>query len=132
MLFVAYTASPFVNYIHLAIPSSARRSREEILRYAKNLPPTATLYINTMKFTTIPRRTEVRLADLIPGKATARPVNITNINPQKQAWWKGSTISNFYASEKSKFTKTTSTFYPEVWRHVYGNIRKNGSARNHA
>ncbi|KAK2766667.1 hypothetical protein FQN54_005979 [Arachnomyces sp. PD_36] len=127
MLFVAYTASPFVNYVHLATPAFARRSREEILKYAKNLPPTSTLYINTMKFTTIPRRTEVRLSDLAPGQAALRPVNLINTNPEKQAWWKGKAITKFYASGKSKSTKATSTFYPEVWDYVYGSIRKNRS-----
>ncbi|GFG11228.1 hypothetical protein IFM5058_05320 [Aspergillus udagawae] len=73
MLFVAYTSAPFVNFVHLALPVFARRSREQTLQYAKNLPPTATLYINTMKFTTIPRQTEVRLGDLVRDKALLRP-----------------------------------------------------------
>lgn len=132
MLFVAYTATPFVNYVHLALPAYARRSREEILKYAKDLPPTSTLYINTMKFTTIPRRTEVRLSDLTPGKASLRPVNLINTNPQKQAWWKGKSMTDFYVSEKSKTTKATSRFYPEVWEYVYGNIRKRAPSRVNA
>lgn len=130
MLFVAYTAAPFVNYVHLALPAFARRSREEILKYAQNLPPTCTLYINTMRFTTIPRRTEVCLSDLTPGRSTLRPVNIINTNPERQSWWKGKTITNFYVSEKSKSTKATSTFYPEVWKYVYGSIKKNVSSQN--
>ncbi|KAF4214126.1 hypothetical protein CNMCM6805_008308 [Aspergillus fumigatiaffinis] len=75
MLFVAYTSAPFVNFVHLALPVFARRSREQTLQYAKNLPPTATLYINTMKFTTIPRQTEVRLGDLVRDKALLRPAD---------------------------------------------------------
>ncbi|RHZ72911.1 hypothetical protein CDV55_103626 [Aspergillus turcosus] len=75
MLFVAYTSAPFVNFVHLALPVFARRSREQTVQYAKNLPPTATLYINTMKFTTIPRQTEVRLGDLVRDKALLRPNN---------------------------------------------------------
>ncbi|KAL2814300.1 hypothetical protein BJX63DRAFT_431456 [Aspergillus granulosus] len=79
MLFVSYTSAPFVNFVHLALPVSVRRSREQALQYAKQLPPTATLYINTMKFTTIPRQTQVRLGDLVPDKSKLRPIPHTKL-----------------------------------------------------
>ncbi|KAJ9296093.1 hypothetical protein DTO271G3_5668 [Paecilomyces variotii] len=125
LLFVAYTSGPFVNYIHLALPVAARKSRETAIEYAKNLPPSATLYLNTMKFTTIPRQTEVRLADLVPDKELLRPVSFRNQNPAPLRWWQLSTLRKFYTTEKSKPAKSTSTFYPEIWEHVYNQIQKN-------
>lgn len=129
LVFVAYTSAPFVNYIHLALPVAARRSREQALQYAKNLPPIATLYINTMKFTTIPRQTEVRLADLVPDKSFLRPVSFRNKNPAPLPWWKGKTIRQFYTAEKSKPARASSTFYPELWEHVYKQIQNNAESK---
>ncbi|KAL1965885.1 hypothetical protein VTN77DRAFT_5018 [Rasamsonia byssochlamydoides] len=125
LIFVAYTSAPFVNYIHLALPVFARRSREQAIQYAKNLPPYATLYINTMKFTTIPRQTEVRLSDLVPDKSFLRPVSFRNQNPVPLPWWQGRTLTQFYTTEKSKPARGTSTFYPELWEHVYKQIQNN-------
>ncbi|KNG83041.1 hypothetical protein ANOM_008148 [Aspergillus nomiae NRRL 13137] len=125
MLFVSYTSAPFVNFVHLALPAFARRSKEQTLQYAKNLPPTATLYINTMKFTTIPRQTEVRLGDLVPDKAILRPVSFRNKNPAPLPWWAGKTLRQFYAAEKSQPGRESTTFYPELWEHVYKQIQKN-------
>lgn len=129
MLFVSYTAAPFVNFVHLALPVFARRSRDQTLQYAKSLPPTATLYINTMKFTTIPRHTEVRVGDLIADKSLSRPVSFRNQNPASLPWWKGKTLRQFYAAEKSKPGRASATFYPELWEHVYRQIQNNASRK---
>ncbi|EIT78357.1 hypothetical protein AO1008_09157 [Aspergillus oryzae 100-8] len=129
MLFVSYTSAPFVNFVHLALPAFARRSKEHTVQYAKNLPPTATLYINTMKFTTIPRQTEVRLGDLVPDKAIFRPVSFRNKNPAPLPWWAGKTLRQFYAAEKSQPGRESTTFYPELWEHVYKQIQKNPSPK---
>ncbi|KAL5050748.1 hypothetical protein BDW71DRAFT_105700 [Aspergillus fruticulosus] len=123
MLFVSYTSAPYVNFVHLALPISVRRSREQAVQYAKRLPPTATLYINTMKFNTIPRQTEVRLADLVPDKSKIRPVSFRNQNPAPLPWWKGKILQQFYTAEKSKPGKDSRTFYPELWEHVYKQIQ---------
>jgi hypothetical protein len=129
MLFVAYTSAPFVNFIHLALPAFARRSKEQTMQYAKNLPPTATLYINTMKFTTIPRQTEVRLGDLVPDKAAIRPVSFCNKNPAPLPWWAGKTLRQFYTTGKSQPGRQSAAFYPELWEHVYKQIQNNGAPK---
>ncbi|KAE8355629.1 hypothetical protein BDV28DRAFT_30701 [Aspergillus coremiiformis] len=123
MLFVAYTSAPFVNFVHLALPMAARRSNDQITQYAKNLPPTATLYINTMKFTTIPRQTEVRLGDLVPDKTILRPVSFRNKNPAPLPWWAGKTLRQFYTEKKSQRGRQSTKFYPELWEHVYKQIQ---------
>lgn len=125
LLFVGYTAAPFVNYIHLALPAFARKSREHALQYAKDLPSYATLYINTMKFSTIPRRIEVRLSDLVPDKSKLRPVSFRNINPIRLPWWQGRTQTQFFTKEKSSPGRPTIGFYPELWETVYKRIQQN-------
>ena len=124
LLFVSYTSAPYVNFIHLALPFFARRSREQAIQYAKNLPPTATLYINTMKFTTIPRQTEARFKDLVADKATIRPVSFRNQEPAPRRWWQWRTQQHFYTGEKSKPGRESPTFYPELWEYVYQQIRR--------
>ncbi|OJI98152.1 hypothetical protein ASPVEDRAFT_79813 [Aspergillus versicolor CBS 583.65] len=123
MLFVAYTSAPYVNFVHLVLPISVRRSREQAVQYAKKLPPTATLYLNTMKFNTIPRQSEVRLSDLVPDKSPIRPVSFRNKNPAPLPWWRGKTLQHFFTAEKSKPGKESTTFYPELWEHVYKQIQ---------
>ncbi|OJJ44599.1 hypothetical protein ASPZODRAFT_134682 [Penicilliopsis zonata CBS 506.65] len=125
MLFVGYTAVPFVNYIHLSLPMTARRSREQMLRYAKNLPPDAILHINTMRFTTYPRRADVKLADLVPDSDLLRPVSFRNVNPAPYQWWQGKPTSQFYTSKESKMEKHSSAFYPELWEPVFKQILAN-------
>ncbi|KAL4962130.1 uncharacterized protein BDV14DRAFT_111619 [Aspergillus stella-maris] len=125
MLFVAYTAAPYVNFVHLALPISVRRSREQAVQYARQLPPTATLYINTMKFNTIPRQTEVRLMDLVPDKTPFRPVSFRNKNPRPRPWWRPRSLQQFFTAEKSKPGKQSSTFYPELWEQIHKQIQSN-------
>ncbi|KAF9888781.1 hypothetical protein FE257_008357 [Aspergillus nanangensis] len=125
MLFVAYTAAPFVNFVHLALPVYARRSREQAIEYAKNLPPTATLYLNTMRFTTMPRHTEVQLGDLVRERTLFRPVAFRNTKPKPVPWWTGTAPQEFYTAEQSSSGPNSPAFYPEVWEHVYRRIQSN-------
>ncbi|KAL2818795.1 hypothetical protein BDW59DRAFT_126579 [Aspergillus cavernicola] len=125
MLFISYTAAPFVNFVHLALPIAARRSRAHAIEYAKNLPPTATLYINTLKFNTIPRVAVVQLGALVPHRAVVRPVSFWNSKPAPLPWWRPRTLRQFYTAEKSKPGKETAAFYPELWEHVYKQIQNN-------
>ncbi|KAL4929116.1 uncharacterized protein BDV17DRAFT_291113 [Aspergillus undulatus] len=124
MLFVAYTSAPYVNFVHLALPISVRRSREQAVQYAKQLPPTAILYLNTMRFNTIPKVTEVRLGNLIPDKSPIRPVSFRNKNPSLRPWWRGKSLQQFFTAEKSKPGKPSGTFHPELWEHVYKQIQE--------
>ncbi|EEA20864.1 hypothetical protein TMatcc_000862 [Talaromyces marneffei ATCC 18224] len=118
LIFVAYTTAPFVNNIYIHLPIFARKSREAALEYVKNLPSSATLSIRTMKITTIPRTTEVRISDLVPDKALLRPVSFRNT--YSMGW---GTLKQFYASPTSKNARATPKFYPELWDHIYTRIR---------
>ncbi|KAK1142849.1 hypothetical protein N8T08_007283 [Aspergillus melleus] len=124
MIFVAYVAAPYVNFIHLSLPVFARQSREHAIQYAMNLPPTATLYINTMKFSAGPRLTKVRLADLGPYKSGFPPVNF------RLRYNRDSTTVNSLFDQHKFFTEPTCppgppsrAFFPQVWETVFKNIQ---------
>lgn len=123
MLYVSYTAAPYVNFVHLALPAFARRSRETAIQYARNLPPTATLYINTMRFNTIPRQTVVRLGDLVAETDKTRPVTFRNLKPAPRPWWMGKAPTQFYTGHLSQPGRQSTAFYPELWPDVYHRIQ---------
>lgn len=130
MLFVAYTSAPYVNFVHLALPAFARRSREAALHYAKDLPPTATLYLNTMRFNTIPRTIPVRVGDLAADKHAFRPVSFVNTNPTPRPWWMGKHPTQFYTSDRSQPGRQSLAFYPEVWPGIYQRIQGRPTKRS--
>ncbi|KMU73328.1 hypothetical protein DIZ76_014010 [Coccidioides immitis] len=125
MLFVSYTAAPFVNLVYLALPAFAQQSREHMLSYLQNVPRTATLSIETMKFNFYPRRTQVAISDLAPGKSLTRPVSFINTNPQPQPWWRGKDGVHFYTPEANRPAKSTPKFFPEAWERVFAQIKQN-------
>lgn len=123
MLSFGYVASPYVNFIHLALPAFARKSREMAVHYAKDLPPTATLYINTMRWNTIPRQTAVRLSDLVAENDPIRPVSFRNTKSTSVPWYRTKPPAQFFTSEKSHAGKQTTAFYPELWPAIYKRIQ---------
>lgn len=125
MIFIAYNAAPYVNFVHLALPAFARRSREQTIQYAKSLPPDAILHINTMRITTMPRHTTVRLGDLVPDKLMFRPISFRNTKPKPVPWYRGGVLKEFYTDPESKPGRHSSIFYPELWKHVYRQIQSN-------
>lgn len=123
LIFVAYTAAPYVNFVHLELPIFARRTRLEAIEYAKSLPPTAKLHISTTGPSLIPRQTEVRLKDLAPDRSLLRPVSFRNRNPVPLAWWQGRTLKQFYTADKLNAGESSARYYPGLWEHVYKQIQ---------
>ncbi|CAG8228272.1 unnamed protein product [Penicillium salamii] len=123
MLFISYTAAPYVNFVHLALPAFARKSREAAVQYAKELPPTAVLYLTSMRFNTIPRQTAVRIGDLVPTKDLVRPVTFEHLKPAPRRWWQGRAPTQFYTDSNSKPGRQTSAFFPELWNGIYQQIK---------
>lgn len=123
MLLVRYTSAPYVNFIHLALPPFARKSREAAVEYAKNLPHMAILYISTTRISTIPRQTAVRFGDLVPDKSRFRPISFRNLKPARRPWWASKPLTQFFATERSRPGRQTSVFYPQLWPFVYRQIQ---------
>ncbi|KAM5472863.1 hypothetical protein MauCBS54593_002576 [Microsporum audouinii] len=125
MLFVSFTAAPFVNQVYLSLPTFTQQSREHLRAYLNKLPRNATLNVETMKFNFYPKRTLVSISDLVPRSSMLRPVSFMNINPQPRPWWKGKDQVLFFAPEKNRPAKSTSNFLPEIWEQVFTQIKNN-------
>ncbi|EFQ99808.1 hypothetical protein MGYG_02820 [Nannizzia gypsea CBS 118893] len=125
MLFVSFTAAPFVNQVYLSLPAFTQQSREHLRAYLNKIPRNATLNVETMKFNFYPKRTLVSVSDLVPRTSMVRPVSFMNINPQPRPWWKGKDQVFFFAPEKSRPAKSTARFLPEIWEQVFTLIKSN-------
>ncbi|KAJ6140553.1 hypothetical protein N7470_010349 [Penicillium chermesinum] len=130
MAFVAYTSAPHVSFVHLALPAFARRSREAALNYVNNLPPTATLYLTTMRFNTMPRQTSVRLGELVADKNPIRPVSFRHTNPAPRPWWMHKAPTQFYTPDVSRPGRKSSAFYPEFWPKIFARIQSQSTGRS--
>ncbi|PGH14695.1 hypothetical protein AJ79_02861 [Helicocarpus griseus UAMH5409] len=129
MLFVVYTTAPFVNLISLTIPRAAQFTRKNAQQYIKNVPRTAVLNIETMKFNFYFRKTQVALCDLELGSSKLRPVNLINTSPVPQPWWKGNT-TQFYAPPKTRSSaRLTARYFPEVWEGIFSKLEENTARR---
>lgn len=117
MLFVAWTATPFVNQVYLALPSFAQLSKKAMRAYLNNVPRTANVSIETMKFNFYPHYTRASISELVTAKAKTRPVSFRT------------TKSVFFAPEKSRPAKSTSRFFPGAWQQVFKHIKENSSKR---
>ncbi|GKZ20757.1 hypothetical protein AbraIFM66951_003058 [Aspergillus brasiliensis] len=129
MIFILFTTAPFVVYVHVAIPAFARRSRETMIEYVKNLPPTATLYMTTIRPTSLPQQTEVRLGDLVRNKSLLRPITFTNSKPAPSPWWAGKTPQHFYTDAKAQRSTQSPNYFPALWENVYKQIQNNASVK---
>jgi hypothetical protein len=98
MVVVAFLSSPFVNYIHLILPTFARSSRDLMLRYSNNPPKDAMLDVTTMNFIGKPRVSRVHIAELRPTKQRFGIVNYVRdtkeIN-ESRPWWMGRAVRVF-------------------------------------
>lgn len=67
LAYVAYTTAPFVSFIYLRLPPSARTSRQHLERFVRSgLPASTQLQVLTMGLAARPRAAFVTLADLKP------------------------------------------------------------------
>ncbi|KAL2755006.1 hypothetical protein ACRALDRAFT_2053850 [Sodiomyces alcalophilus JCM 7366] len=67
LVYIAYTTGPFVSFIYLRLPPSARTSRQHLERFIRSgLPPSTQLQVLTMGLAGRPRTALVSLADFKP------------------------------------------------------------------
>lgn len=125
LLFVAYTAAPFVNYVHIKLPTFARQSREHLLRWAKNIPPSTEIDMTTMRLYGLPRVSRMAVADLREKEKTAFGVaNLVRVPARfggggKRPWWMGREVTSFYVGLDQRAGRE-----PAVWPSVLEGIRR--------
>ncbi|KAI9715473.1 MAG: hypothetical protein M1812_005949 [Candelaria pacifica] len=124
MLFVAYTTSPFVTYIHLRIPQFARHSKDTLMKYSKKVPSDAELVMTTIQFSGRPRTTNMRLSEL---RSVDRRFGVVNLvrnvskgttRPRKLRWL-GNGVTQFYVGSGINRVKDDS-----VLQNVLSTIKK--------
>lgn len=91
LIYVMYYASPFVAYVHLKLPVFARRSREQLLKWAENIPPNTEVEITTIKSYGSLRITRMPISELQPVKAKFGIENLKRVpktaSSMTRPWW---------------------------------------------
>lgn len=126
MLYVMWASSPFVAYVHIKVPLFARRSKEQLLRWAQNIAPETELDLTTIKSYGFPRVSRMFVADLRPVKARLGIENLSRLPrapPSKpKPWWVSNEQRRFFVGNERKKSIETS-----IWQIVFSQIqaRKN-------
>ena len=91
LLYVTYCAAPFVTYVHIKLPLSARRSREQLLKWAQNIPLSAEVDLTTIKSYGSLRISRMPISELHHTKARFGIENLVRIpqlpSKKKKPWW---------------------------------------------
>ena len=124
-MYVIYHASPFVAYIHIKLPIFARRSREQLLRWAQNIPSNTEIEMTTIKSYGSLRTTRMPISELRPIKArfgiqnlarVPRSMDRTGIG-SKRPWWAPKEQTLFFVgNERRKSVETA------VWQKALKQI----------
>ena len=122
MLFVAYTTSPFVTYVHIRVPPFVRQSRELLHQWSKRMAPDTEIDMTTMRFYGLPHVSRVHLADLRRRTARLRSANLVKVETnlpdvKKRPWWMGRKPDAFYVADQRVKGKSVS-----VWEDVLVHI----------
>ena len=131
LMYVMYYASPFVAYIHIKLPIFARRSREQLLKWAQSIPPNTELEMTTIKSYGSLRTTRMPISGLRPVKArfgienlarVPRSLERTSIG-SKRPWWAPKEQTLFFVgNERRKSVETA------VWQKALEQIRSSVDA----
>ncbi len=126
LIYVMYYASPFVAYIHIKLPIFARRSREQLLRWAQSIPSNTELEMTTIKSYGSLRTTRMPIAELRPIKARFGIENLARVPrslerasiSSKRPWWAPKEQTLFFVgNERRKSVETA------IWQKALEQIR---------
>lgn len=118
MVFVAYTTTPFVSYVHLRLPIFARKSREQLFRWARNIPPNTEIDLTTIRSFGRPRVSRMQISDL---QATSARLGVANLarrpriskTETPRPWWRGKPQGLFYVGNDTARSRE-----PSLWQKV--------------
>jgi hypothetical protein len=130
LFYVIYYASPFVAYIHIKLPMFARRSREQLLRWAQNIPPNTEVEMTTIKSYGSLRTTRMPISELRPTKARFGIENLIRvpkpstrtITGVRRPWWAPKEQTVFFVGNERRKTVETA-----VWQKALEQIRNLGN-----
>ncbi len=124
MVYVMYFTAPFVSYVHVRLPIYARRSREQLLRWAESMSSTTEIDMTTMRLYGRPRVSRMPLGDLRTTKPSYGIANLIRAQTPSQVeakrpWWTNRPLTEFYVgNERGKSRE------PSVWQKALERIPK--------
>jgi hypothetical protein len=98
LAFVAFTTGPFVTFIHMRVPTTARQSREAFQRFVRTIPPQTPLEITTLSVIAKPRVSYFTAGDLRPAIRRMGLVNYTrdtSVENAMRPWYRFRAVGEF-------------------------------------
>lgn len=133
MLFVAYTTSPFVTYVHIRLPNITLRSRDQLKKWVQRIPPSTEVDLTTMRFSGLPRVSRMPLSELRHSRARLGVANLVKVPsslPQpSRPWWRGKEPQLFYVTSTHLKSRPialwqTVDWKKAMWQQILDQIRK--------
>ena len=122
LLYVTYYAAPFVTFVHIKLPIFARRSREQLLKWAQNIPPNTEVEMTTIKSYGSLRISRMLISELHPTKARFGIENLVRVPlfplTAKRPWWVPKERNFFFVGSERRKTVETA-----VWQKALAQIR---------
>ena len=122
MLYVSYFAAPFVAYVHIKPPVIARRSKEQLLKWAQSISPNTEVDLTTIKTYGRLRVSRMPLSELHPTKARFGIENLVRVPHfplvKKRPWWAPKEQKLFFVGNERRKTVETA-----VWQKALEKIR---------
>jgi hypothetical protein len=144
IIFVTFTAAPFVTHIHIHLPPAARASRALLERFVRATDPSSIqLTLTTMSAIGKPRYSSMRASDLVPAPAGRRRFGLVSfvrdVTAENAArrWYMFPAVAKFFVQErvstvgqlvKPRYQKKTKSVVDEwIWDIVKDKIQKNAA-----
>ena len=127
MLYVRFSAKPFVSFVHIKLPLYARRSKEALFKWAQDIPSKAQVDMTTMRFYGGPRVSRMSVGEL---RQTSSWLSAANLSrdlpsvsaPARRSWWLTKPLLKFYVGEERVGKREVS-----IWQQVLKQIPKDST-----
>lgn len=124
LTFVVRTTKPFVSFVHIKLPVSARRSKESLFKWAQHIPRATQVSMTTTRFYGGPRVSRMAVEDLHQTRAWLSVANLTRSPPPRteaarKTWRTPKPLLKFYVGPEKKKAKGLS-----VWEQALKRIPK--------
>lgn len=126
LLYVTYCAAPFVAFVHIKLPVFARRSKDQLLKWAQNIPPNTELDMTTIRSYGSLRISRMPISELHPAKTRFGIENLVRVPKfpmlNKKPWWAAKERNFFFVGNARRKTVETT-----VWQKA---LEKIGDAQD--
>lgn len=132
MIIVATATAPYANSVYIRLPPFARRSKEALWKFSRQLPPDTPVDITMMRLSGLPKSTTAKLSQLrILPPRFGRLANLERVRggelPQRPWWarwinWVATSKDMYYVGDRKSGMKRSMA--PGVWENVWKEIQK--------